>query len=78
MTTINEIAPDLYRISVWVPEFNMQFNHFLIKDDEPMLYHTGMRMMFPVLKEAVTKLIDPKELRCWLINCIILKRLLTF
>lgn len=63
MTTINEIAPDLYRLSIWVPEFNMQFNHFLIKDDEPMLYHTGMRMMFPVLKEAVTQLINPKELR---------------
>lgn len=63
MTTINEIAPDLYRLSVWVPEFNMQFNHFLIKDDEPMLYHTGMRMMFPVLKEAVSQLMDPNELR---------------
>lgn len=41
----------------------MQFNHFLIKDDEPMLYHTGMRAMFPLLREAVSKLIDPKELR---------------
>ncbi|GGK74986.1 MBL fold metallo-hydrolase [Rufibacter glacialis] len=63
MTTINEIAPDLYRICVWVPEFNMQFNHFLIKDEEPMLYHTGMRSMFPVLREAVSKVLDPKELR---------------
>ena len=63
MTTINEIAPDLYRICVWVPEFNMQFNHFLIKDDEPMLYHTGMRNMFPYVREAVARLIDPKELR---------------
>lgn len=63
MTTINEIAPDVYRISVWVPDLNMQFNHFLIKDDEPMLYHAGMRMMFPVLREAVTKLIDPKDLK---------------
>ena len=62
-TTINEIAPDLYRICVWLPDLNMQFNHFLIKDDEPMLYHTGMRSMFPILREAVSKLIDPKELR---------------
>lgn len=28
-----------------------------------MLYHTGMRSMFPLLREAVSKLIDPKELR---------------
>ncbi|QHT67352.1 MBL fold metallo-hydrolase [Rhodocytophaga rosea] len=63
MTTINEIAPDLYRISVWVPELNMQFNHFLVKDDEPMLYHTGMRGMFPLLKEAVGRLIHPQDIR---------------
>jgi flavorubredoxin len=63
MTTINEIAPDLYRICVWVPEFNMQFNHFLIHDDEPLLYHTGMRSIFPLVREAVGRLMDPKNLR---------------
>jgi flavorubredoxin len=41
----------------------MQFNHFLIKDDEPMLYHTGMRGMFPLIKEAVSELLDPKDIR---------------
>lgn len=63
MTAIDEIAPDLYRISIYVPEFDMQFNHFLVKDDEPLLYHTGMRSMFPLVKEAVTKLISPEKLR---------------
>lgn len=63
MTSINEIAPDVYRISLFVPAYNMQFNHFLIKDDAPMLYHAGMRMMFPELKEAISKLIKPEELR---------------
>ena len=63
MTTIHEIAPDVYRIGLYVPDYDMQFNHFLIKDDEPMLYHTGMRMMFPMLKEAVSSLIELKELR---------------
>jgi flavorubredoxin len=63
MTTIDEIAPNIYRISIYVSDYNMQFNHFLIKDDEPMLYHTGMRSMFPLLKEAVTKLINPNKLR---------------
>jgi len=61
--TINEIAPDLYRISVYVPDFDLQFNHFLIKDEESMLYHTGMRKMFPFLQESVKKILDPAEIR---------------
>ena len=63
MTKIDEIAPDLYRISVLHSELNMQFNHFLVKDDEPLLFHTGMRRMFPAVQEAVGKLIDPASLR---------------
>ena len=60
---IDEIAPDLYRISVYVKDFDLQFNHFLIKDDEPLLFHTGMRRMFPEVREAVARLIDPAALR---------------
>jgi len=60
---ITEIAPDVFRISVYVPEMNLQFNHFLIKDEQPMLYHAGMKQMFPLLLEAVKKLINPAELR---------------
>ena len=36
MTTIDEIAPDLFRLSIYVPEFDMQFNHFLVRDEEPL------------------------------------------
>lgn len=60
---ITEIAPDVFRISLYVPEMNLQFNHFLIKDEQPMLYHAGMKQMFPVLREAVSQLIDPAELK---------------
>jgi flavorubredoxin len=63
MYKINEIAPDVYRISVFVPDIQLQFNHFLIKDDEPMLYHAGLRGMFPILLEAVRTLIDPRLIR---------------
>ena len=47
MARIDEIAPDLFRVSIYVPQFDLQFNHFVIKDDEPLLFHTGMRKMFP-------------------------------
>ena len=60
---IDEIAPDLYRISLYVPAINLQFNHFLVRDDEPLLFHTGMRGMFPAVREAVATLIDPASLR---------------
>ena len=41
----------------------MQFNHFLVRDEEPLLFHTGFKRMFPVLREAVARLIDPAKLR---------------
>jgi flavorubredoxin len=63
MTTINEIAPDLFRLSIYVPDFDMQFNHFLVRDEEPLLFHTGLKAMFPELRMAMTKLIDPVKLR---------------
>ncbi len=63
MTKINEIAPDVYRISIYVPEYDLQFNHFLVKDDEPLLFHTGFKAMFPQLREAVSTIIKPSEIR---------------
>lgn len=63
MTKVTEIAPDLFRLSIYVPEFDMQFNHFLVKDDEPLLFHAGLKGMFPALKEAVAQVIDPTTLR---------------
>ncbi len=63
MTKITEIAPDLYRISTFVPESNLQFNQFLVLDEEPLLYHTGMNRLFPQVREAVASLIDPSKIR---------------
>lgn len=60
---ITEIAPDVYRLSLYMPEIDLQFNQFLVKDDEPLLFHTGMRAIFPEVREAVAKIIDPVELR---------------
>ena len=60
---VTEIGPDLYRLSIYAPDFDLQFNHFLIKDDEPLLYHAGLKGMFPVLREAVATVLDPASLR---------------
>jgi flavorubredoxin len=60
---IEEVAPDLYRVSTFVPEANLQFNQFLVKDDEPLLFHTGMRSLFPQVREEVARVIDPARIR---------------
>lgn len=60
---ISEIAPNVYRLSLYVPELDMQFNQFLVKDDEPLLFHTGMKTIFPLVREAVAKVINPAEIR---------------
>ena len=47
MTTITEIAPDLIRLSIHVPNLDMQFNHFLVvASQEPLLFHAGLKAMF--------------------------------
>ena len=44
---IHEIAPDLFRISTFIPEIDLAFNQFLLRDERPLLYHTGMKALFP-------------------------------
>src|SRR5688572_24388959 len=63
MAVITEIAPNVHRICAFMPEINLQFNHFLVVDEEPLLYHTGMRRMFPDVLAAVQRIIDPARLR---------------
>ncbi len=60
---VSEIAPDLFALSIYVPAFNLRFNHFLIKDEEPLLFHAGMKQMFPLLRDAVARVIDPSSIR---------------
>lgn len=65
-TDTHEIAPDIFRFSTFVPEVTSDgftFNQFLIRADEPMLFHCGSRGMFPLVSEAVRRVIDLKRLR---------------
>jgi len=63
MSTITEIAPDVFRISTYAADAGLQFGQFLIRDDEPLLFHTGPRFLFPAVRDAVAKLVDPHSLR---------------
>ena len=65
-TRVDEIADRIYRIStpVSVIPGGFTFNQFLIVDEAPLLFHTGLRKMFPLVREAVARVLgDAARLR---------------
>jgi flavorubredoxin len=66
-TTVNEISEGIYRLSTWIPDVappaGFTFNQFLVVGDEPLLFHTGPRMTFPLIAEAVAKVVPVETLR---------------
>src|SRR5436190_22924972 len=62
-TTVSEVAPDVFRIATYVPEADLEFGQFLIRDDDPLLFETGMKALFPAVREAVAKVLDPSTIR---------------
>jgi flavorubredoxin len=63
MTTVSEVAPDVFRISTYVPEADLEFGQFLVRDEEPLLFETGMKALFPAVRDAVAKVLDPATIR---------------
>lgn len=63
----DEIAPDIYRISAYIPDVappaGFTFNHFLIDAEEPLLFHAGHRELFPLLTAEVSAILPPERLR---------------
>jgi flavorubredoxin len=65
-TRIDEIADHTYRLSTFVPDVGptgFTFNQFLIDDEEPLLFHTGPRGMFPLVSEAIASITPLDRLR---------------
>jgi flavorubredoxin len=65
-TDVNEIADGIFRISTYVPDGppgGGTFNQFLVTDDEPLLFHTGTRRLFPAVRDAAATVIAVETLR---------------
>jgi flavorubredoxin len=66
-TKISEIADGIYRLSTYVPDIapptGFTFNQFLVLGDEPLMFHTGLRKMFPLNRDALSRIIPPERLR---------------
>jgi flavorubredoxin len=62
-TTTDEIADGVFRLSTFVPDANIMFNQFVIRGEEPLLFHTGLRGLFPLVSDAVARVVPLDELR---------------
>jgi len=67
-TRIDEVARGIYRISTPVPpnpalSLGFSFNQLLIAAEAPLLFHTGPRRLFPLVRDAVATVLKPEELR---------------
>ena len=65
-TRVDEIADGVFRISTYMAQVapgGFAFNQFLIRAEQPLLFHTGHRKLFPKVREAVAKVIAPESLR---------------
>jgi flavorubredoxin len=66
-TKVSEIADGIFRLSTFVPDIappaGFTFNQFLVLGDEPLLFHTGLRKMFPLNRAALSRILPPERLR---------------
>lgn len=64
-TNVHEIAESIFRINtpVVIPGGGFSFNQYVLVDEEPLLFHTGPRKMFPLVHEAVASVLPPGRLR---------------
>jgi flavorubredoxin len=62
-TTVDEITTGIYRLSTYIPDIDFTFNQYLIDADQPLLFHCGMRSLFPLVSTAVTQVLPLTRLR---------------
>ncbi|MGE3690761.1 MAG: MBL fold metallo-hydrolase [Novosphingobium sp.] len=65
-TVIDEIADGLFRLSTFISQVEpggLTFNQFLVLGEEPLLFHTGMRGLFPLVRDALARVAPPEKLR---------------
>jgi len=62
-TKTDEVVDGIYRFSTFIPEVGIPFNQYLVTAEEPLLFHTGMRGLFPLVSEAVGRVMPLDRLR---------------
>ena len=62
-TTVDEVADGVYRLSTWLELAGLVFNQYLLDAEQPLLFHTGQRNLFPSVRDAVATVMPPERLQ---------------
>jgi len=62
-TRVTEVAEGIHQLTTHIADIDFGFNQYLIAADEPLLFHTGMRGVFPLVSAAIGRVLPPDELR---------------
>ncbi len=63
MAEIYEVADDIFRIASFDPSYPVTVTQFLIRDENPLLFHTGPKSWFSDTLDAVKRIVEPSKLR---------------
>jgi len=62
-TDLDEVADGVYRIASYVPDADLTFVQLLLDAEQPLLFHTGMRRLYPLVSEAVARVMPVERIR---------------
>ncbi|WP_370304820.1 MBL fold metallo-hydrolase [Sinimarinibacterium flocculans] len=62
-TVVDEVADGVFRLSTYVQPADFTFNQYLVRADEPLLFHTGPAAMFPLISAALNRVVPVGSLR---------------
>lgn len=62
-TVVDEVAPDIFRLSTYVEPRGLVFNQYLVRGQEPLLFPHRYRTLFPTVRAALARVLDPAALR---------------
>ena len=62
-TRVTEVADGVHQLTTHIPEIDFGFNQYLLAAEEPLLFHTGMRGVFPLVSGAIGRVLPPDTLR---------------
>ena len=62
-TRVTEVADGIHQLTTYVSDMDFSFNQYLVSGDEPLLFHTGGRGLFPLVSDAVGRVTPARSLR---------------
>jgi flavorubredoxin len=62
-TRVTEVADGIHQLTTYIPEADFSFNQYLVTGEEPLLFHTGGRQLFPLVSEAISRVVPVESLR---------------